>query len=117
MFILCPLADTRLQTIFLLEEEKNDLKEQHAKDISILEKRLTDSELEKYKAQEKFKVLSEQNSDQSAKLLVEESKKNARLEDRLAQLEMEKNELEKRLQGELVWFDSVSQDQMCFLHK
>ena len=101
---LCPLPDTRLQTIFLLEKEKDDLKVQHAKDISILEKRLQDSELEKAKALEKVTVLSEQSGNQSMKMLVEESKKNARLEDRLEQLEMEKNALQKRLQGTVCWF-------------
>ena len=83
-------------------------------EMSSLEKRLQDSELEKAKALEKVKVLSEQNDSQSAKLLVEESKKNARLEDRVEQLEMEKNQLQKRLQGMLVVnCFSLAQSETC----
>ena len=92
----------RLQTISLLEEEKDGLKMQHAKEISIFEKRLHDSELEKAKAQEKAKALSEQDSSQAMKQLVEESKKSGRLEAALEQLEEEKNELLKQNRGMLV---------------
>lgn len=107
--IASSLPDHRLETIYLLEEEKNDFKVQHAMDISLLEKRLQESELAKVRAQEQVNILSRQNDHESMKLLVEESKADAnRLQGRIEQLEKEKQELQKERKGVLFCFNTLS---------